>query len=79
MSFLLNLFRNKYTITLRTNKQNMAGFNENNNYTLYLTANGGETLYDVLRNFNNFRSPRNQINFNQINNVTINRNMVIYV
>ena len=79
MSFLLNLFRNKYTITLRTNKQNMAGFNESNNYTLYLTANGGETLYDVLRNFNNFRSPRNQINLNQINNVTINKNMVIYV
>ena len=79
MSFLLNLFRNKYTVTLRTTKQNMAGFNQNNNYTLYLTANSGETVHDVLRNFNNYRSPKNQINLNQINNVVINRNMVIYV
>ncbi len=79
--FLLNLFNNRkqYTITLKTNKQNMAGFTANNNYTLQLTANQGETVYNVLQNFNNYRSPRNQINLQSIQNVQINRNMVIYV
>ena len=79
MSFLFNLFKQKFTITLKTNKKNMAGFTSNNNYTLYLTSYEGETLHDVLRNFNNFRSPRNQINIHLISNVKINKDMVIYV
>lgn len=79
MSFLFNLFKKKYTIVLKTSKQNLSGFNQNNNYTLTLTAYNGETLHDVLNNFNNFRSPRNQINIYSINNVRINKDMVIYV
>ena len=79
MSFLFNLFKKKHTITLKTHKQNMAGFSSNNNYTLYLTAYSGETIHDVLTNFNNYRSPNNQINIYSINNAVINKDMVIYV
>ena len=48
MSFLFNLFKKIYNY-FKNLKKNMAGFNQNNNYTLYLTAYSGETLHDVLK------------------------------
>ena len=67
-----------YKVTLKSSKS-IPGFNEDNNYKIILEVKENEKLYDIITNFNNFRSPQNQISTNNLKNINIRKDIAIKI
>ena len=65
------------TVTLYDPTRSLVGFTNNNR--LPVTIEKGNTVSEVLSQFNKFRSPENQITTNEMLNLKIQQNMEIVV
>jgi len=67
-----------YKVVLKS-KKNIPGFNEENGYKITIEAKSGDKIYDIISNFNNFRSPNNQIKVKNLNNFSIYKDIIILI
>lgn len=58
---MFGLFRKKLTIQVKSNNEQLSGFNDKNNRTLQLTCYKNERLSYTINNLNNYRGPKQQL------------------
>ena len=65
---MFGFFRKKLMVQVKSNNENLSGFNNHNDHTLRLTCYKNDRLSYLINNLNNYRGPKQQLRNFIINN-----------